>query len=51
MSHGPSLLFIGVSLRVLRINESNNISQPHTEGADYTYNAELNPPEPEPCGE
>ena len=23
----------------------------NTEGADYTYNAELNPPEPEPCGE
>ncbi|MGQ1839521.1 glutamate ABC transporter substrate-binding protein [Kocuria turfanensis] len=23
----------------------------NTEGADYQYNAELNPPEPEPCGE
>ncbi|GAA1759423.1 glutamate ABC transporter substrate-binding protein [Kocuria aegyptia] len=23
----------------------------NTEGADYSYNAELNPPEPEPCGE
>lgn len=23
----------------------------NTEGADYTYNAELNPPEPAPCGE
>ncbi|MFI7581634.1 glutamate ABC transporter substrate-binding protein [Kocuria kalidii] len=25
--------------------------QEHTEGANYTYNEELNPPEPEPCGE
>ncbi len=23
----------------------------NTEGADYSFNAELNPPEPEPCGE
>jgi glutamate transport system substrate-binding protein len=23
----------------------------NTEGADYSYNAELNPPEMEPCGE
>jgi glutamate transport system substrate-binding protein len=23
----------------------------NTEGADYSYNAELNPPQPEPCGE